>query len=87
MSYSEIHKIRRCLIMKKVTFGMISSFIFEADERISECNNIKEAIEKGFLDINITELTLLNPDGSEHTDEDDIKVIKQALIFGLKEKG
>lgn len=74
--------------MRKSYFTMVNTLTYEVNEEfMNNANSFKEAFENGDIKVVAHNVTLVNQDGSVHTNATDIDIIKNAILYGLVEKG
>lgn len=73
--------------MEKMLVGLSSSIILEVRKNYkSNSENFKQAIENGEVEILKMDVNLVDGYGRAFEDPATIETIKQAIIYGLKEK-
>jgi hypothetical protein len=74
--------------MGKQVFTMVNVISYEVDEEaMDNANNFKDAFNNGDIKIAEHNVVLFNPDGTIYDNEEDISIIKNAIVYGLVEKG
>lgn len=69
-------------------FVMTNKIVFKASEDVVlKCSSFKEALDGGAIKITTFDINLVSEDGVEYKHTGDIEVIKNAIIYGLREKG
>lgn len=67
---------------------MVSTLTYEVDkESIKNVTSFKEAFNNGDIKVVAHDVTLVNPGGGTHDNKEDIEIIKNAILYGLVEKG
>lgn len=74
--------------MTKEIYTMVNVITFEVEgDRLNEVSNVKEAFAEGVARISQHEVTCINPDGTIHNNIFDTIALKEAIAYGLIEKG
>lgn len=78
--------IREMFIMEEREFTLKSEFAFTVSSDIMDETSFKDAFEKGIIKIVRSNISVTEPKGRVLDDEITLKQIRDAIIFGLKEK-
>lgn len=73
--------------MRKEIIIIKSIIRVEVDERVEDCENIKDAIEKGCFKYLDSELDIRTENGEVLGDKGTIEQVKEAIKYGLEERG
>lgn len=64
-----------------------NTITIEVDERADACDNFKDAIKCGYAKIIGVDVHVSTESGNVYDDEGGLENIRQAIIYGLEEKG